>query len=117
MLHYLFWDIDDLLSHESEKFDTWIDAYTVCQSTHGYHEPDDLPKEIQISDDEELEDGSCDGDPDPDPDPDDFWQELAIKWPNHHAEREEDPDHLGYRDIDWVDWSSHVGSYPELDND
>jgi len=117
MLHHPFRDIDDLLNHEDGKFSTWVDAYAVCRSTHGHHDPDGLPKEIQVPDDDEFEDDSCDGDADDDPDPEGYWQELAAERPNRRADREEDPDRLGHRDIDRVDWSSRVNSYPELDSD
>jgi hypothetical protein len=44
-------------------------------------------------------------------------KKLAAELPNRRPDSEEDPDRLGHRDIDRVDWSSHVDSYAELDSD
>jgi hypothetical protein len=102
MLHHHFREIDDLLNHDGGRFGTWMDAYAVCRSTHDHSESDGLPMP-----DDELEEGSYDGDADDDPDPEAYWREPATERPNHRADREEDPNRLGYRDIDPVDWSSH----------
>lgn len=38
----------------------------------------------------------------------------TVEVPNRRATRAEDPDALGHREIDRVDWSAHVESYPHL---
>ncbi|KAN0072478.1 hypothetical protein V8E54_009407 [Elaphomyces granulatus] len=49
-----------------------------------------------------LKDSSYDGDADGEG----YLQELIAERPNHRADREEDPDHLGHRDINIVDCDS-----------
>jgi hypothetical protein len=123
MLHHPFRDIKDLLNldgtnleGEGENADNWVEAYARCQLNHGSHESDDLPKEIQVPDDDEFEEASNIGDADDGPQA--SWQVLAAELPNRHPDRVEDLNLLGHRDIDRAyDWSSHVGKYPELDSD
>jgi hypothetical protein len=122
MLHHPFRDVKDLLNldgvnlrGEDEDLDDWVQTYARCRSNHGPHPPDGLSKEIEVPNDDEFEDASDIGD-DANDGPQASWQALAAELPNRHADRIEDPNRLGHRDMDRAfDWSSHVGSYPELD--
>jgi hypothetical protein len=77
MLHHPFREINDLLNREGGEFDTWIQVYEICLSTDGRHEPDGLPKKIQIPEDDEFEDNSNNEDANLDDDLEGSWQETC----------------------------------------
>ncbi|KAJ5171639.1 hypothetical protein N7492_004232 [Penicillium capsulatum] len=113
MLHHPFRDMQDLLSLEDNHFPTFTDAYTWCRQAHvGIHEAD-CYGEITVEDvpEELFEDVDL---PEQTPPPQ-SWELLARQRPGPNpAERTEDPDALGQRDIDrQYDWTPHIGRCPD----
>jgi hypothetical protein len=105
MLHYPFQDIKVLLNldgvnleGEDEDLDDWVQTYTRYRSNHSPHPPDGLSIEIEVPNDNEFKEASNIGDTDDGPQA--SWQALAAELPNRRPNRIEDPNLLGYWDMD-----------------
>jgi hypothetical protein len=116
MLHHPFVHWDDLLTVDSQAYESYIQAFQACRGSHSHPQDFYTDPEAEEAEEEESEE-------DPEEQPEDEhpladFEAFARRRPQEDFTHVDPLDSLGTREIDRdYDWSVHVGRYqisPEI---